>query len=107
MKKLHESFTQQQDKSGICHHMMFETKYITELMKLVEDTHKEKFYTVFLSSIDNKENSGASEYELYFNYMLGAHPDKIKLRQLKWADVNTLSDNSTHDFESVHHYLRK
>ena len=86
---------------------MFETKYITELMKLVEDKHKENFYTVFLSSIDSKENSGASEYELYFNYMLGAHPDKIKLRQLKWADVNTLSDNSAHDFESVHHYLRK
>ena len=43
-----------------------------------------RFYEIFLESVD-KENftlSGASEYELYFNYMLLYHADSINIRYL-------------------------
>ena len=42
------------------------------------------FYNVFLKSVleSERDKSGASEYEIYFNYILQNHSDKIKIR--KW-----------------------
>ena len=104
MSKLHTSLKRGSwgvDWSGICHHMMFETKYVRELFDLVESDKSPgiyrkvhpngtpmRFYEIFLESV-NKEDftlSGASEYELYFNYMLIYHPDSIKLRHLPNAE---------------------
>ena len=73
--------------SGICHHMMFETKYVKEILTRVENIFNENFYTVFLNNIDSKQISGASEYEIYFNYMLINHLDKIKIRNLQWSNI--------------------
>jgi len=73
--------------SGICHHMMFETKYVKEIMSRVENIFNENFYTVFLNNIDNEQKSGASEYEIYFNYMMINHSDKIKIRNLQWSNA--------------------
>jgi hypothetical protein len=84
MKKLHPTFEKvYPHKSGVTHHMMFQTKYVRELMDLVENFHgKNKFYEIFLECIDHSDISGASEYEIYFNYMLKYHPDEIKWREL-------------------------
>jgi len=93
--------------SGICHHMMFETKYVKEIMAHVENIFNENFYTVFLINIDHKEMSGASEYEIYFNYMIINHSDKIKVRKLEWRNVNSLEFlNSNYDYISYHWYKR-
>ena len=55
------------NKSGICHHMIFETKYIDELISGMEKNHNDLFYNIFLKTVTDKEGSGASEYEIYFN----------------------------------------
>lgn len=109
MKRLHPSlYKMTSDKSGICHHMIFETKYIKEIIKMIEDLHKEKFYTVFLREVDIREyeRSGASEYEIYFNYMLSAHKDSIQIRPLQWKNVKTMSESGNNDYISNHHYSR-
>ena len=89
---------------------MFETKYVKEIIDLVEQLHNEKFYIVFLSEVSIPEifypYSGASEYELYFNYILAKHSDAINIRPLKWENVNTLNNFGDNDYISYHHYCR-
>jgi hypothetical protein len=95
-------------KSGICHHMIFETRYVEEIIDLVEELHKEKFYTVFLRQVDICEykRSGASEYEIYFNYILANHKDSIQIRPLQWKNVKTMSEAGNNDYISNHYYSR-
>jgi hypothetical protein len=106
ISKLHPSFKKIDQRSGICHHMMFQTKYIKEVFTLVESLHQEKFYTVFLNKVTNFTGSGASEYELYFNYMIQNHPNEIQIRPLRWQNVRKLSGGFMNDYESVHWYMR-
>ncbi len=118
MTKLHESFTKvDSNKSGICHHMIFETKFIKEIINLVESTHNDLFYNVFLKNVDTSDiiASGASEYEIYFNYILKHYPDHISIRLLKWnnlagdidsALLKTVSSENNYDYISCHWYNR-
>ena len=94
-------------KSGICHHMIFETEFAKEMMRVVEELHDDKFYNVFLSNVVDFNGSGASEYEIYFNYMLKYHSDKIVLRKLNFANVSSFP-NSNHnlDYFSWHWHIR-
>lgn len=107
MKKIHPSLNRIiPNMSGICHHMIFETKYIKELFNMVEQYHNDKFYNVFLSNVTEYELSGASEYEIYFNYMIQKHPHKIIIRKLNWANVSTLDNINDYDYVSYHWYRR-
>jgi len=106
MKLLHPSFIKmEQDKSGICHHMLFNKRYVNELIQLIEDTHDDDFYNVFLKFVDYI-HAGASEYELYFNYMLKNHSDKIKIRKLNWENVSALDTSMNCHYISYHWYKR-
>ena len=113
MKKLHTDFVKmERDISGICHHMIFETKYILEIFKLVESLHGDIFYNVFLKLVEpgrgvGARKSGASEYELYFNYMMKYHRDKIGLRYLEWCETGELIVNSGLDYISYHYHKRR
>lgn len=92
--------------SGICHHMMFHAPMLRELMALVEEQHKRPFWQVFINSIDPPEHSGASEYEIYFNFMNIYHPDTITIRRLDWANCSP-SDSTQReplDFVAKHSY---
>jgi FkbM family methyltransferase len=93
-------------KSGITHHMMFEKTYIVKLMNKIEKAHNDNFYNVFLKMVTEREFSGASEYEIYFNYMLKYHRDNILLRQLTWMNTDTLYLDHSFDYVSYHWYLR-
>jgi len=92
-------------KSGICHHMIFDNKYIDELISGMEKNHNDLFYNIFLKTVTDKEGSGASEYEIYFNYMLKYNPDKIQIRKLNWKNTNKLETNSNFDYISYHWYM--
>ena len=112
MEKLHPELKRiDGSKSGICHHMLFETKYIKELFKMVESNHSdeksEEFYDIFLKNVDETdyEKAGASEYEIYFNYMLCKYPDNIQIRKLNWKNVNNLNDLN-YDYVSNHWHMR-
>lgn len=105
--KLHPSFVKMdKSKSGICHHMIFQKKYVNELFKIIETRHGAQFFEVFLKQVTLFTGSGASEYELYFNYMLKWHPSEIIIRPLKWQNVPRLTGSLQNDYESVHWYRR-
>ena len=110
MLKLDKDLTKQDKlKSGICNHMMFETKYIKVLFNKIENLHNDKFYNIFLKNVE--DISGASEYEIYFNFMLKYYPNKIIIRKLKWRPVSSLNylkkNNNYYDYISYHWYMRK
>ena len=107
MKRLHEILTRQyKDKSGICHHMIFQTKFIKEMFSWVSLKHNNKpFYEIFLEQVTDI-HSGASEYEIFFNYMLKMHPDEIQLRKMEFMNTNEITNTSNLDYISVHHYKR-
>ena len=107
MEKIDKNLTRfYEDKSGICHHMIFETKYIDELIYKIEKNHNELFYNVFLKKVIYNTASGASEYEIYFNYMLKYNFDKIKIRKLNWKNTNKLETNNNYDYISYHWHMR-
>lgn len=124
MKRMHPSFHRvDEEKSGICHHMMFDKKYLQEIFNMIETNHNNiPFYQVFLDCINPKDAplSASSEFEIYFNYVLKFYRNEIELRKLVWEDIInwvTIIDydglikkgvpNLNHDFVSYHHHLRK
>ena len=97
-------------KSGICHHMLFETKYVKELFEIVEKKHKNDFfYNIFLKNVTEYDSSGASEYEIYFNFILSKHPNEMEIRPLNWTNINHLNLNLLNEFDyvSYHYYGRE
>lgn len=106
MRKLHPDFVRVYELSGICHHMMFETRFVKEIMQLVG----EPFWVVFLEKVEpwlrHGIGSGASEYELYFNYVCKYHMDEIEVRELAWDNVRVLDLEMDLDYISHHHFLR-
>lgn len=108
MKKLDKDLTKiDMKKSGICHHMIFETKYLDEIISKIENNYNDKFYNIFLEMVTDIKGSGASEYEIYFNYMLKYYPDKIKIRKLDWKNIGKkLNTDLDLDYISYHWYGR-
>ena len=93
MEKLHPSFKKVIKPYGISHHMIFDKKYLKEIFYIVEKAHNQPFWKVFIECVDEHKchsihipDSGASEYELYFNFMVQHHKDVIEIRQLNWAN---------------------
>ena len=110
MNKLHPTLKKIHPLSGISHHTFFHADMCNELFRLVENYHntKQSFWQLFLTTIDptNFLGSGASEYEIYFTYMYINHLDKIKIRQLTWANTSKLDLSSNYDYLSIHWYIR-
>ncbi len=114
MKKLHPSLVKVIPQySGISHHMLFEKQYLSHLFKLVEENNdNQEFWKIFLNSINPNEynNSGASEYELYFNFMLIYYPDNIRIRILNFKNVENLDIinyvENPYNYVAYHWYLR-
>ena len=64
------------------------------------------FYQIFLEKVNkkfHKNGSGASEYEIYFNYLLIYHKDEIIVRELRWKNSKSLDDSM--DYVSVNWHL--
>lgn len=92
------------EKSGICHHMLFETHFVKELMDLVEaGGNGVPFYRRFLETVQEKEipHSGSSEYELYFNYVCTVHPEAIYLRPLTYQGITHPPTEKEKEFDYV------
>jgi hypothetical protein len=113
MNRLHPSFKKNYNRSGICHHCFFDNYIVKEMMEFVEKYHYNTipFWKIFLNVLDihHYSFSGASEYELYFNYIYSKHNDKIIIRNLKWKNSSILDENNSdnYDYVSLHVYLRK
>jgi hypothetical protein len=85
---------------------MFETNYVDELMAKIEKNHGDTFYNVFLKAVSVLEESGAAEYEIYFNYMLANHADAIIVRKLNWVNTPVLNTTLPFDYISYPWYMR-
>jgi hypothetical protein len=106
MSKLDEDLTKLYENiSGICHHIMFEKKYITEIINKIEEKHNDTFYNIFLNMVTDFNGSGASEYEIYFNYVFKNYNDNVEIRQLNWTNSGTLNVNGDFDYISCHWYM--
>lgn len=108
MNKLHPTLTKQNHMSGICHHMLFQTNILADLFNLVENYHNKLFWIIFLEIIEQHDilGSGASEYEIYFNYLQIYHKDKFTIRQLNWTNNSCFIDDSNLDYVSCHWYMK-
>jgi hypothetical protein len=84
--------------------MMFEKKFINDLINKIEKKHNDEFYNIFLSSVPFMELTGSSEYEIYFNYVIKNHPDKIELRKLRYQNVTTLNFDIEQDIDYISHH---
>lgn len=123
MQKLHPHLVKMiTDKSGICHHMMFRRSWLFSLFSLVELFHcNQPFWKLFIQFVDEHHfheqyypDSGASEYEIFFNFVCAFHKDEIVIRNLKWENISCnlpclndlISSNpDDYDFISVCHHL--
>jgi hypothetical protein len=95
MNLLDINFIKYHENSGICHHMLFNKNYIKEIFNIVETNHKIPFWQAFILSVNEHEKhdihfeeSGSSEYELYFNYMFKNYSDNIIIRKLNWKNIS-------------------
>jgi hypothetical protein len=108
MSKLHPLFKKQTNLSGICHHMIFDTNVIRQMFNMVEELHKQPFWVSFMNFVDKNdyEFSGASEYELYFNFVIKFTENYI-VRELKWKNVSYPYEESSDDLSyiSCHYYM--
>lgn len=105
---------QKSDLSGTVHHMMYQRKYIDELLYFVKRTKGKELWKIIMENIDLDTISGFCEQEVYFNYMLKFHPDKIKIRRLRFIDFPY--NNSFwigffgffgYKYIASHHYLKE
>jgi hypothetical protein len=91
---------------------MFITKYINQMMQLVEANfdNKSPFWLLCMQVIDPNEfaMSGFSEYEMYFTFMNLYHPDDFVVRDLKWKNTShiTQHDLYMYDFLGINYYDR-
>ena len=117
MLRLHPTFKKQIQKSGIAHHMLFNRQIVKEMIEMVENHHKRRFWVMFIELVDehkkydiNVSESGASEYELYFNYMLTYHKDKIVVRDLNWCNKSrlyNLNEKNNYHYISLCSWMKK
>lgn len=105
MHNMHSSLKKVTQPSGICHHMVFQRNILEELFRLVENANSgEPFYRVFLKKIDpnHYKGAGASEYEIYFNYLHIYHPGEFVIRPLHWKNSDVLHYEEEYDYISYH-----
>lgn len=115
MARLHPMLQRQTRHSGICNFMAFHAGFVREMMDWVESRHAGRpFWQVFLDHVDKQAMSGASEFEMYFNFMLRQHPEAVQLIDPPLRFENYTAHvpsehefhHPQHDLISVHWYLR-
>ena len=94
--------------SGIVHHMILDRTVLGMLFQEVESLHAKSFWQAFLEQVASSEApaSGASEYEIYFNYWQWRDPGYGRLRSLAWANVADAANVYNLDFASAHSWMR-
>jgi hypothetical protein len=98
--------------SGICHHMLFQRKVMTDLFNEIENAQGKPLWQALLVNVDpaTLPFSCMSEYEIYFNYIFGRkYP--VKIRKLHWenskwsSQVVQLEKSQGFYYVSCHTYL--
>lgn len=90
--------------SGISHHMIFQKPVIEALFEEIERHHHLPFWHIFCRLVDRRHilESGASEYEIYFNYVF-ACTDQVSIRKLEWKNIHKLSEVQKFKAQGAHY----
>jgi hypothetical protein len=95
MEKLVPGLKKQTEFSGVSHHMILQKDILDSLHETIEGIHKMtcweailncsmgEFKTVPQGATVSNGTGRFSEYELYFNYILKHHSDRVAIRPLK------------------------
>lgn len=95
--------------SGVCHHMLFQSDVIKDLFSRIEAKDGEKFYEIFLKN--REDQTGVSEYNLYFYFLVSCYPQRYKIRLLKYKNTARFFPlfekiRKKYDYCSYHSYMR-
>ena len=112
MRNLHPSFLPwKPHTSGIVNVMVYNRDILKELFTKVEGSSSKPFWQAFLDAIPPADvsGSGASEYELYFHYILRNHPGRVRLRPLRYYNFGQRKNLAGGDFHYInyHHHIQK
>ncbi|MEC7838625.1 MAG: hypothetical protein VX777_01145 [Chlamydiota bacterium] len=98
--------------SGISHHMLFQRPVLEDLFNLIESIHNMDFWMAFCSMVDpsSLRSSGASEFELYFNFVM-SRSKRVGIRKLKWENIRNPKElkkykKKKYHYISCHSYQR-
>ena len=72
--------------SATVHHMVYQRKYINNLLNFTIKKDGKEFWKDIMENISKDTISGFSEQETYFNFMMKFYPNKIKVRRLRFID---------------------
>jgi hypothetical protein len=106
MSKLVPNLYKHHPMSGICHLMPMKKHIISKLVETVEKHHNAQFWIRFMELVEPWEESGASEYEILFNYTLKYFPDECVINKLEWYNDIAPADIDPGFYESRHWYRR-
>ena len=103
------------EKSYICHNMVFDQKFLSEMISEVETDKGKAFDEAVCHCVCFDQNGPFfSEYEMYGNWMNTNHPSMCKEIKVDWKDISfiptkeNISELATmFDFVSAHAYLRE
>ncbi|MCI5192099.1 MAG: hypothetical protein D3915_03070 [Candidatus Electrothrix sp. AU1_5] len=73
--------------SGMHHHQLIEQELMESLLRDAEQKHDLPFWEAFLRNVDPVRWNGACEYVLYYHYVQGKFPDRVKLRHISGVDL--------------------
>jgi Family of unknown function (DUF6492) len=95
-------------QSLIAHHALYERDILDSLIKEVEEHHQKPFWEAYLACVDPAfvTKSGAAENELYCHYALWRFPDRCRVRQLQFEELQRLETRPDLDFVSLQSYNR-
>jgi len=90
--------------SGISHHMLFQKAFLEDLFYRVETLHQRPFWQVFSLCVQAETlyTSGASEYELYFNFIF-SNSRQPKIRLLRWQNIHNLQHLASFRYHGYHY----
>jgi hypothetical protein len=105
--------------SGMQHHMLFQKDIVEELFSIIAETHKQEFWKAFVENIEVEKWNAASEYVIYYHFVMGRKANKVITRNLKTCDfiydskenelmlekVKQLRDNSNFQAIGCHAFL--
>ncbi|MCI5051510.1 MAG: DUF6492 family protein [Simkaniaceae bacterium] len=99
-------------ESGIAHHILLQRDLLYDLINRVEHHHQMPLWKAFIAVIDPKSlrGSGASEYEIYFNFVQLFHPSRFVKRKLAHrnaAKLDALKTNKRYHYISFHTWYRR
>jgi hypothetical protein len=88
--------------SGITNLMPMKRHIVQSLIKMVENYHNMDFWNIFLNLVDpvHYSLSGASEYEILFNYSLTFFNNECIIRPIKYKNSDKFTYNKSLIYEA-------